>query len=173
MPSSSSSTRRTCPKSTNWRRKKDGHANLRYLRHGNRFFLFATKGRHPFFLAETDAIRDIRRHALRIGGYSLSFRRDGRDQSKRRVHVRIAEEPCRELLARFEHRATRLKADTLAARLYDIPYRDYAPVRGQLCRLPRAVNRRRRRAGPAKLPPECPFFHRPPLRRVQPTPEVG
>ena len=128
MPSSSSSTRRTCPKSTNWRRKKDGHANLRYLRHGNRFFLFATKGQHPFFVAETDAIRDIRRHALRIGGYSVSFRRDGRDQSKRRVHVRIAEEPCRELLARFEHQATRLKADTLAARLYDIPYRGYAPV---------------------------------------------
>ena len=81
------------PNSTRWRRKKAGRANVRYLRHGRRFFLFATKGDHPLFAEEAGGVRDFRRHPLRVGGYSVSFRRDGRDQTRRRVHVRIAETP--------------------------------------------------------------------------------
>ena len=75
------------PNSTRWRRKKARRANVRYLRHGRRFFLFATKGDHPLFAEEAGGVRDFRRHPLRVGGYSVSFRRDGRDQSRRRVHV--------------------------------------------------------------------------------------
>lgn len=149
------------PRTTKWRRKKHGHANIRYLRLGQRFMIFATRGQHRFFEDEATNIRDIRQHPLRVGGYSVSFRRDGRDQSKRRVHVRIAEEPYRELLATFEHQATRLKTDTLAARLYAIPYRGYAPVRSQLCQVLRSVNRKRRWAGLSKLPRESLFLHRP------------
>ena len=36
----------------------------------------------------------------------------------------------------------------------------YAPVRRQLCRLLRSINKRRRRAGLSQLPKECLFFHR-------------
>ena len=153
------------PNSTRWRRKKAGRANVRYLRRGRRFFLFATKGDHPFFAEEGGAVRDVRQHPLRVGGYSVSFRRDGRDQTRRRVHVRIPEDSYRNLLASFEHEATRLSADALAARLYAVPYRGYAPVRGQLCRLLRAVNGRRKRAGLSQLPKDCLFFHRPPLSK--------
>ena len=151
------------PESTRYRRKKQGRANIRYLRYRRRFFLFATKGEHVFYETESASIRDIRRTPLRVGGYSLSFRRDGRDQSRRRVHVRIAEEPYKNLIARFEQHATRLSADTLAARLYEIDYRGYAPVRSQLCRLLRIVNKRRKAAGLSRLPQDCLFFHRPPL----------
>ena len=157
------------PNSTRWRRKKAGRANVRYLRHGRRFFLFATKGDHPLFAEEAGGVRDFRQHPLRVGGYSVSFRRDGRDQTRRRVHVRIDETPYRELLASLEHHATRLSADALAARLYAIPYRGYAPVRGQLCRLLRAVNARRKRAGLSQLPKDCLFFHRPPLAADRPS----
>ena len=151
------------PESTRYRRKKAGRANVRYLRFGRRFFLFATKGEHNFFTAEAASLRDIRETPLRIGGYSLSFRRDGRDQTKRRVHVRIAAEPYKDLLAKFEHHSTRLSANTLAARLYEIDYRGYAPVRSQLCRLLRVVNKHRKAAGLSKLPQDCLFFHRSPL----------
>ena len=151
------------PSSTRWRRKKDGIANVRYLRLGRRFFLFATKGRHPLYESEASSIRDIRKTPLRVGGYSLSLRRDGRDQTTRRVHVRIADQPYRELLATWEHRATRQNADRLAAGLYELPYRGYAPVRSQLCRVLRSVNSRRKQAGLAPLPKTCLFFERPSL----------
>ena len=157
--------RANLPSSTRWRRKKDGIANVRYLRFGRRFFLFTTKGNHSFFESEGASIRDIRETPLRVGGYSVSLRRDGRDQTTRRVHVRIADKPYRELLASCEHRATRQNADRLAAGLYELPYRGYAPVRSQICRVLRSVNSRRRRAGLAPLPKTCLFFEQPKLSK--------
>jgi hypothetical protein len=40
------------------RRKRQGLANIHYLRHRQFFVLIATKGRHEFFEQEGDAIKD-------------------------------------------------------------------------------------------------------------------
>lgn len=45
---------------TRARRKKDGLANVHYLRYGRFFVLLATHGEHPFFEAEAKQIQDIR-----------------------------------------------------------------------------------------------------------------
>lgn len=150
-------------KSSRWRRKKLGKANVRYVRWKNFFVIFATKGEHDFFGEESE-IRDIRKIPIKVGGYSISFRRDGRPLSGRgetfRVHVRIEAERFKELLAEFEHYACRMSADRLAAKLYELPFQGYAPVRRQLCSLLRAINLKRRQSGYSKIPTDALFFHR-------------
>src|SRR5262245_46589261 len=64
--------------STRARRKQLGRANLQYLRLKRFFVLIATKGVHPFFVEEALGIRDIRYCPLKIGGYSISYRRGGK-----------------------------------------------------------------------------------------------
>lgn len=151
-------------KSARWRRKKLGKANCRYLRCGKFFVIFATKGEHDFFEEEAN-IRDIRKTPLKFSGYSISFRRDGRPAAKAvgtqyRVHVRIEAERFKELLAQFEHLARTLSTELLAARIYELPFQGYAPVRRQLFQLLRRINRQRRHAGKTKLPRESLFLHR-------------
>ena len=67
--------------STRARRKRLGQANLQYLRLGRTFVILATKGQHKFFEAEFKSIHDIRHTPLKIGGYSISYRRGGRTRS--------------------------------------------------------------------------------------------
>lgn len=149
-------------KSARWRRKKLGKANVRYVRCGRFFLLIATKGEHGFFEEEAN-IRDIRKAPIKFNGYSISFRRDGRPTANAttiqyRVHVRIEKERFKELTAEFEAIGIRMSADRLAARLYELPFHGYAPVRRQLCTLLRLINRRRRRAGLTQLPKDCLFL---------------
>ena len=151
-------------KNTRWRRKKAGKANVRYFRWDRFFVLMATKGEHKFFEQEAD-IKDIRKVPIKVGGYSISFRRDGRprsitDHSQYRVHVRIETGSFKELVARFDHIATRMSANRLGAKLYEIPFRGYAPIRHQLCQLLKQVNRKRRRSGLSQLPREVLHFDR-------------
>ncbi|MFO0838370.1 MAG: hypothetical protein U1D55_07550 [Phycisphaerae bacterium] len=70
------------------RRKKQGLANMQYLRHGRFFVLLATKGRHEFFEREQAVIRDVRRAPIRFAGYSIGCRQ-GRDR-RWQVSVRLA-----------------------------------------------------------------------------------
>lgn len=151
-------------KATRWRRKKLGKANVQYLRCGRFFMLIATKGEHRFFIEEA-SIRDIRKTPLKFSGYSISFRRDGRPSGKTngiryRVHVRIESERFREVLAEFQHLSVRLSDNQLSARLYELPFQGYAPVRRQLCALLRQVNRWRRKSGRTQLPKACLFLDR-------------
>ena len=153
---------------TRWRRKKNGYANIKYLRYDRFFVLIATTGVSDFFKTESD-IKDIHVHPIRVGGYSISFRKDsmakrGGLPDRRRVHVRIEDNHFMELLAEFEHYATRMSAQRLMAKFYNLPYRGYAPVRTQLCQLLRAVNKRRKKARKSKLPKECLFLHRKPVK---------
>ena len=124
----------------------------------------ATKGEHKFFEQEAD-FKDIRKVPIKVGGYSISFRRDGRpksisDHSQYRVHIRINDGRFKELVAKFDHFATRMSANVLAAKLYEIPFQGYAPVRRQLCQLLRRVNRKRRRSGLSQMPKEVFYFNR-------------
>ena len=145
--------------STRARRKQDGLANMQYLRHERFFVLMATKGMHHFFQDEYQALRDIRRIPLRYAGYSISYRRGGRTANgqvdhKWHAHVAIDRPVYRDLLAWFTAEGPRMRVVDLAARMYELPYEPYAPIRRQLLLLHRAVCRVRRNAGLNELPME-------------------
>ncbi|TWT44380.1 hypothetical protein RAS1_07940 [Phycisphaerae bacterium RAS1] len=83
---------------TKWarcRRKKQGLANMQYLRHERFFVLLATKGRHEFFEREQASMRDVRRMPIKLAGYSIGCRKgpDGRWH----VTVRLAGQILRDL----------------------------------------------------------------------------
>lgn len=132
------------------RRKKAGLANLHYLRFGRTFVLVATAGRHPFFTEEAAAIRDIRKVPIRLGGYSVSFRR-GAD-GKFHPHVRMDEDHYRGLKAYLLGLAVHRRAEALVDELWRVPFEPYAPVRRQLFNILRAVNRARKVAGFERVP---------------------
>lgn len=145
------------------RRKRAGLANLHYLRFGREWVLLSTYGQHEFFEAEGPNVRDVRKVALKVHGYSLRvvrggyLRRDDQDEpaipdGKLRVRVSIGRERYLDLKAYFLELATRLPADELARAFYAIPFEPYAPVRVQLFNLLRWVNRARHAAGLERLP---------------------
>lgn len=73
------------------RRKRQGLANVQYIRFGRFFLILATHGTHRFFEEEGKVIRDARRQPITFAGYSISHRGG-------RPHVRIE---------RLEHRLLR------------------------------------------------------------------
>ncbi|MBK8915402.1 MAG: hypothetical protein IPM64_12530 [Phycisphaerales bacterium] len=70
------------------RRKKQGLANMQYLRHERFFVLLATKGRHEFFERERASVLDVRRKSIKFAGYCIGCRK-GRD-GRWHVTVRLA-----------------------------------------------------------------------------------
>jgi len=131
------------------RRKRAGLANVQYLRLGQVYVLLATKGEHPFFAAEAQCIRDLRRVPLKVFGYAVSYRANG---GRGHASVRIERQRYRELKAYFEALAVHRSMDELAAELRALPFAPYAPVRRQLLMVVNAINRRRRVAGFEPVP---------------------
>jgi hypothetical protein len=144
-------------RATRCRRKRAGCANMRYLRHGRFFILLATHGKHRFFEEETGCIRDIRRVPLRFAGYSVSYRHGNRTEggnpdTKWHSHVEIDRQWYKVLEAWFLDTAVRRSPEKVTLDFYRFPFEPYAPVRRQMLKLLRAVNRARTKAGQAKLP---------------------
>lgn len=127
------------------RRKKQGLANMQYLRHERFFLLLATKGRHDFFEREQAALCDVRRVSIKFAGYSIGCRRgqDGRWHAS----VRLSQARYLEFAARLTTACVRAPASTLSAEIGAFRPLTYAPVRRQLLQLFRLVNRHRRIAG--------------------------
>lgn len=151
------------------RRKRAGLANICYLRLDRLFVLLATHGQHTFFEEERASIRDARRVPLRVGDYSISYRRGGRTREKApdrkwHSHVAINRRRVVELKAHFGELALRLSAERLALEFYWLPYAPYAPVRRQLLGILKEVNRIRKRAGRLALPYEVLPLRRRPVR---------
>jgi len=138
----------TLSKWSRYRRKRGGHANVRYLRHERFFVLFATDGVSPFFHHESGLIRDCRREPFKYGGYSISSKAG-------RVCVRIEREQYNVLKAVFLELALRRPVERLQRMIATLPFEPYAPVRRQLLGLVRAVNATRKAAGLAPLPYDC------------------
>lgn len=145
------------------RRKRAGLSNLHYIRFGREFLLLATHGKHPFFADESANLCDVRKVAIKVGGYSLrvvkgGFLRKGEqdvpavEDGKLRVRVQIGRERFLDLKAYFLELATRLPAEELARAFYAVPFEPYAPVRLQLWNLLRWVNNARHAAGLERLP---------------------
>lgn len=138
------------------RRKRQGLANLQYIRHGRWFLLLATEGHHPLKQEERSRLRDCRRVPIRFEGYSISYRRSGvttpGEPVKWRASVRIDEPTYRDLKAFFLQRACHRSAESLATDFARVPYARYAPVRRQLLVLLRRVNEARARTGYEAVP---------------------
>ncbi len=138
---------------TKWarcRRKKQGLANMQYLRHERFLVLLATKGRHEFFERERASLRDVRRVPIKCAGYSIGCRR-GRD-GRWHASVRMDAAFFRGIQNIVLDLASRCPARELAAALSSLPFEPYAPVRRQALRIVRQVNRQRQIAGREGIP---------------------
>src|SRR5262249_30932228 len=122
------------------RRKRNGLANMQYIRHDRFFLLMATHGKHDFFDEEAGQVRDARRIPIRYAGYSISF-------PNRRTCVRITVDEYARLKADFLEMSCGRSSESLAKEFGRIGLQHYAPIRIQLLSIWRAVNRARRAAG--------------------------
>lgn len=127
------------------RRKKQGLANMQYLRHEQFFVLIATKGRHEFFERERASFRDIRRVPIKFAGYSIGCRTSGNRQWH--ASVRIDQSRQAEITAGVAEAGPRRGMRAIECALTELQFEQYAPVRRQLLTVLRHVNRTRKQAG--------------------------
>ena len=97
-----------------------------------------------FFEGEGQRVRDVRRRPLKFAEHSISFRMG---QGKWHPSVRIELERYREVKAYFEEVASKKSVETLSRELHTLPFQPFAPVRGQLFNVLRALNRKRAAGG--------------------------
>ena len=153
------------------KRKQQGFANLHYVRFQGLFVILATHGRHQFFTAESNSVRDIRKHPLHFHGYAISVKRGGflkreageeiaSPDGRFRARVTIGREAFRNLSGRILDIATHRTAETLRWEFWNQPFEPYAPIRKQLLKLLRAVNTKRSAMGYDKLDPDCIRYRR-------------
>ena len=142
-------------------RKKRGLANVHYLRCHDWFILLVSEGHHkikqPSHLGgEAESLRDCRRIPIKLGGYSISYRRSGTttlgQPNKWRAHVRIDEQRYKELKCHFEYLANHRSPENMAQEFAQIPYARYAPIRRQLLNIHRTVNKLRQQRSFDQLP---------------------
>lgn len=142
-------------------RKRQGLANMQYIRYRRKFLLLCTDGEHVFRRREHESIRDIRRVGIRTGGYLISYRNG-------HVQVRIDDDTYRELKAHYCDLALRRKRDTLIEEFYRFPFEPYAPIRRQAFNVLREVNRLRKKAGYQPVPASCIWLKRRVIRPFDP-----
>ncbi len=135
------------------RRKRAGLANMQYIRYEQFFLLMATHGKHPFLDEEAVQIRDARRTPIKFTGYAISHRAG-------RVCVRIERNEFGRVRAQLLHLAYHSTRFAVEAEFARIPFAPYKPVRQQLLKSWRAVNRIRRHAGYERVRVECVSWRR-------------
>ena len=146
------------------RRRLGKLAGMHYLRHDRFFILIATHGKSPFFSDHQSRFRDIRRNALKVGGYSIRYTWSTVDR-RWRVFVRLDREAYANLRANMLQQALQPQfaaRDKFEALFTDLQWQPYGPVREQLGSIVKASNRRRRYAGL----PQARFACLPRMRRV-------
>lgn len=119
------------------RRKKQGLANVQFLRHDRWFILLVTEGHHAIKSSaakggEGDSLRDCRRTSIRFAGYAISYCRagvtpKGTPTPNWHARVRIDGPTYKALLAHFETIACHRSPENLARELATIPFARYAP----------------------------------------------
>ncbi len=154
------------------RRKREGIANLHYLRHRRFYVIIATHGMHQFFAAEAQNLRDIRREPICFQGYSIGCR-PARGSGELHASVRIERDRFAELKARFQDVALHNTSEELGRELGRLPFEPYAAVRNQLGGLLRFVNRRRKLAGLEIVPLSVLRWHRSPVRPFEEDKELS
>ena len=134
------------------RRKKEGLANVHYIRFDRQFVLIATRGRHKFFEEERD-FKDIRQESIAFAGYSIGYKRgiDGKFHASVRIHPH----EYRWLKSYLIDVASKGDADQVERTLSQVRFQPYAPVRRQLATILRAANRHRLDKGLDEIPGNC------------------
>lgn len=148
---------------TRARRKKEGFANVHYLRFENFYVIIANHGLHPFFADEARRLRDIRKSPIAFKSYSIGCRR-ARGGGAWHASVRIHRERERELNSYYQKYASLRSVVELYGELRSLPFEPYAPVRNQLRSLLRKINRRRSVAGLEAVPESAIRQFRSPVR---------
>jgi hypothetical protein len=146
---------------TKWarcRRKKQGLANVQYLRHQRFFLLLVTKGRHQLFERERASLRDVRRVPIKFAGYSIGCRK-GRD-GRWHASVRVVREHHAGVKALLVEVGLRRGQEAVAREFARLQYQPFAPVRRQMLEALRAVNRARRTAGMGVVTADCLLLRR-------------
>src|SRR5262245_34073212 len=126
------------------RRKKEGLANVQYLRYERSFWILATKGEHLFYRREVD-IKDVTRVPIQFESHSISY---VSGHSCVRIHTGI----YKDIAAYFESVATKRGADAIGRALRALPFIRFVPVRQQVYALWKSVNRRRKATGLGLVP---------------------
>ena len=153
------------------RRKQNGFANLHYVRFEDYFVIAATHGKHDFFAAEANSVKDIRKHPIHFRGYSMTVKRGGflkketddepaTPDGRYRVRVSIGREALANLSGHLLELAAHRTADKLRWEFWNVPYEPYAPVRKQLLTLLRRVNQVRGAMGYEQLPTDVIRYRR-------------
>ena len=150
---------------TEWqrtRRRKQGLANAHYLRYDHWFILLLSEGHHALRQpaakgGEGEHLKDCRRVPIRIGSYSISYRRSGvalprGGNVKWHAHVRLDAKTYADLKTRFDAVAVHRSTDNLTAEFAQVGFARYAPIRRQLLNILRRVNERRQRQSYQTLP---------------------
>jgi len=149
-------------RSQRYYRKSQGVANTQYLRVGRDWVLLATLGKLEAL--EKERLSSLSSTPIRVGGYSISLRRDGSEKRagrhKLRVHVRIDQEDYLRLRDELVERALESSKQYLEARIWDSGFEPYGPVHGQLRIILGKVNARRKRAGLELLSDACVRIYR-------------
>lgn len=125
-----------------YRRRKGGHATVRYFRCGRLALLVATAGRSPFF--EREAWKDAREAPLHLAGYSV-----GVNRQSGKVSVRLHREAQRRLKREFTERAA-WSLDWWERWMRAFPFLPFAGVRDNQFALLRHLNQCRK---DLRLPP--------------------
>ena len=153
-------------------RKRQGRASIHYLRHEYQWIMVATHGVHRWWDEHHDEdrhrsqVKDARLVPIHFLGYSIRIRKgnflrkrleepQARVDGRLRVRVLIGAKSYRLLKAELLELATRRSAEYLAARLNNVPFEPYAPIRKQLLALLRMINARRTAAGLSRVPVAC------------------
>lgn len=134
-------------------RKKKGLANMQYIRFERFFVLMASEGEHVFKSREQAQIRDVRKNAIRYGGYQVAHRGG-------HVQIRIDDETYQLLKSYYVDLAVRRRKDFMIEEFYRFPFEPYAPIRRQAFNILRESNRARRTAGYELLPTSCIWLKR-------------
>lgn len=145
------------------RRKKEGQANVHYLRFDRFYVILANQGEHPFFAAEAKRIRDARKSPILFMGYAVGYRR-ARGGGAYHASVRIDRNLFQELKGRFQRLAVHWSLEEICRELLTLPFEPYAPIRSQLQGILRAVNLRRKVASLEPVPREALRLNRSPVR---------
>ncbi|MCA9042412.1 MAG: hypothetical protein KDA65_18810 [Planctomycetaceae bacterium] len=134
-------------------RKKQGLANMQYIRYQDFFLLLVSQGHHPIKQREKKQIRDCRRRPIKFRGYSISYRRSGvtpkgGGDPKWHSSVRIEPKTYREIKTYLLDRAKHRNVESLQGDFnQQLAFARYAPVRRQIKTIHRAVNKVRVEAG--------------------------
>lgn len=142
------------------RRKRAGLANVQYLRYGSFAVLIASPptGAHTFF-HECQDYRDVRRKAIRFGGYSIGSSYSTRT-GRWHASVRIEKEQYLRLRDYLLDIATKRSASSMSEEFRTLRFEPFARVARQYLALLRQVNEKRAAAGLAELPTTCLRLHR-------------